>query len=105
MITFSLLTKLMDLHEIFVADDSHRNSPPPISVTACTRLHKLCIIFPCDTIDQRCTAFLAQGPQCIIFSALEDRRQNYDPNVRESSINNRICFYLTSLYVNCGLMV
>src|SRR6218665_640644 len=29
---------------------------------------------------QRCTAFLGQGPQCLIFSALEDRRQNYGLN-------------------------
>ena len=30
-----------------------------------------------DTLNQRCTTFLGQGPQCIIFSALEGRRQNY----------------------------
>jgi len=30
--------------------------------------------------------FLGQGPQSIIFSALEGRRQNYELNFRESSI-------------------
>jgi len=29
-------------------------------------------------IHQRCTTFLGQGPQHIIFSALEGRRQNYE---------------------------
>ena len=38
-----------------------------------------------DWLEQRYTTFLDQGPQCIIFSALEDRRQNYDLNFRESS--------------------
>jgi len=33
-----------------------------------------------------CTTFLGKGPQRIIFSALEDRNQNYKLNFRESSI-------------------
>ena len=28
-------------------------------------------------LGQRCTTFLGQGPQCIIFSALEGLNQNY----------------------------
>ena len=49
---------------------------------------------------------LTQGTRRIIFSALEGRRQNYEPNFRESSINNRIiCLYLTSLYFACGLII
>src|SRR6218665_2045162 len=57
------------------------------------------------SIAQRCTTFLVQGPQFIIFSALEGRIQNYEPNFRVSSINNRICLYLTSLYIACGLII
>ena len=33
-------------------------------------------------IDQRCTTFLGQGPQHIIFSPLEGRRQNHELNLR-----------------------
>src|SRR6218665_1909817 len=61
-------------------------------------MHSVCI-------SQRCTTLLGQGPQCIIFSALEGRRQNYKLNFRESSINYQICFYLTIVYIVCGLMI
>jgi len=42
-----------------------------------------------DRIAQRCTTFLGQGPQCITFSALEVRKQNYDLNFRKSSVKKR----------------
>jgi len=41
-------------------------------------------------LSQRCTTFLGQGPQCIIFSALEGRRQNYELKFHESSIKKPI---------------
>src|SRR6218665_933524 len=37
-------------------------------------------------LTQGCTTYLYQGPQRIIISALEGRRQNYELNFRESSI-------------------
>ena len=52
-------------------------------------------------IIQRCTTFLGQGPQRIIFSAIEGRRQNYELNFRKSSINYDF-FYLTSLLLTVG---
>jgi len=33
-----------------------------------------------------CATFFGQGPQHIIFSALEGQRQNYEFNFRESRI-------------------
>jgi len=65
--------------------------------------HDLCVCTNC--LEQRCTTFLGQGLQCIIFSALEGRRQNYEPNFRESSINYQVCFYVTIVYIACGLMI
>jgi len=35
---------------------------------------------------------MGQGPQCIIFSALEDQRQNDGLNFRESSVKNQTFF-------------
>src|SRR6218665_886699 len=49
--------------------------------------------------------FLGQGPQCIIFSALEGRRQNYEPNFRELSIKTEEENYLTGLFVAHGLIL
>src|SRR6218665_756223 len=65
--------------------------------------HDLCVCTHC--LEQRCTTFLGQGLQCIIFIALEGRRQNYEPNFRESSINYQVCFYVTIVYIACGLMI
>src|SRR6218665_1585428 len=45
---------------------------------------------------QRCNAFLGQIPQCIIFSALEGRRQNYELNCQETS-KKPTFFYLKSV--------
>jgi len=47
---------------------------------------------------------LGQGPQIIIFSALEGRRQNYELNFRQSSIEIRF-YFLTSLSIACGLIL
>jgi len=55
--------------------------------------------------DQRCTNFLGKGPQCIIFSALESRKQNYELNCRESSTKIPTSFYLTSSLIACGLVL
>src|SRR6218665_214791 len=48
-----------------------------------------------QSICQRCTTFLGQGPQCNLFGALEGRRQNYELNIRESSVINQTLFYST----------
>jgi len=40
------------------------------------------------SVQQRCTTLLGQGPQSVIFSALEGRRQNYELYFRKSSIKN-----------------
>src|SRR6218665_2258361 len=45
---------------------------------------------------QRCNAFLGQIPQCIIFSALESRRENYELNCQETS-KKPTFFYLNSV--------
>jgi len=39
-----------------------------------------------DSLKQRWTTFLGQGPQHIILSAIVGRRQNYELNFRKSSI-------------------
>ena|SRR6218665_106457 len=40
----------------------------------------------------------------MIVSALEGRRQNYELKFRESN-KNAICFYLTSLFIACVLIL
>jgi len=52
-------------------------------------------------IVQRCTTFLGDGLQCIISSALEARRQNYDLNFRKWNIKNRNQNLFTQLVVWC----
>src|SRR6218665_1090777 len=47
---------------------------------------------------------MGRGPQCIIFSALEGRRKNYELNFREPSIKNYF-LYSTSLFIACGLIL
>jgi len=48
-----------------------------------------CVEMTWNDLYQRCTTFLGQGPQCLVFNALEGRRQNYDLNFRKTSIENR----------------
>ena len=47
-------------------------------------------------IHQVCTTILGQGLLCIIFRALEGRRQNSELNFRESSIQNRLFWIVIS---------
>jgi len=46
---------------------------------------------------QRCTTLMGQGPQCIIFGALEGRRKIYDLNLRKSIPKTENKIYLISL--------
>src|SRR6218665_228128 len=55
-------------------------------------------------LTQRCTTLLGKGPQCIIFSAREGRRQNYELKFQESSIKKLIFLNLTSLFIACSLI-
>jgi len=41
------------------------------------KVGSICSVVMEGTLVQRCTTFLGQGPQHIIVSALEGRRQNY----------------------------
>ena len=45
-------------------------------------------------VEKRGTALLGQGPQCIIFSAIDGRRQNYELNFRD------LC-----IFIACGLIL
>ena len=57
-----------------------------------------------DAVLQRGTTFMNQGPQHMIFSALEGRIQNYQLNFRESS-KKATRFHLTNLFIACGLIL
>src|SRR6218665_2830849 len=50
-------------------------------------------------LEQRRTTFLGQRPQCIIFSALKGRRQNYKLTFRESRIKK---LNFTIIFIACG---
>ena len=55
-------------------------------------------------VQQRCTTFFGQEPQCMIFNALEGRRQNYELNFRKSSIKTDFK-NLTRVIIACGLIL
>src|SRR6218665_1805600 len=56
------------------------------------------------SVVQKCTTFLGQGPQHIIFNALEGQRQNYELKFQESSIKKSIFKNLTSLFIDYSLI-
>jgi len=53
------------------------------NTTACS---EMTVWHNIDDVGQKSTTFLGQGPQCIIFSALEGQRQNYDLNVKNKKL-------------------
>jgi len=73
-------------------------------MTALDFIVNFCFGFQSYVLWQRCTTFLGQGPQSIIFSALLGRRQNHELNFRESSIKNQF-LYLTKHFIAGGLIL
>ena len=57
-------------------------------------------------ITQRCTTFVGQGPKSIAFGAIEGRRQNYDLNLRKSSVyNQKQNLFHQPIFNACGLQL
>src|SRR6218665_3574823 len=92
------------LHQICAARQSLTTSAHQLPLSPLESTLTMLRIVLVSHVEQRCITFLGQGPQRIIFSALEGQRQNYELRFQESSIKKSIFKNLTSLFIDYSLI-